>query len=331
MSRTADARTIIITGGHTGLGLATSRHILTNTTNVQLVWASRSVDVARQTALDLAPDRITVLPLDLAKLADVQPFVASVTTLIEAGTLPPLGAVVCNAGVQFAGGQHQTTEGIEETFSVNHLAHFLLVNLLLPHLLPTGRVVVVSSGTHFDAPRIWQSTLFGMPAPQYLGAAALARGAVPAGMDPASNKANRFRYTTSKLCNVLFVYELNRWLRAAGSSITVTAFDPGLMPGTGLARSNSPVERWAWNYVLPILRLFDGVNAVDTSGRNLARLATNPAVSGVSGQYVEGTTVVPSSVLSRRPELWADLWAESQKLIELNTMPHVPTAKPTLQ
>ncbi|MBO0936628.1 SDR family NAD(P)-dependent oxidoreductase [Fibrella sp. HMF5335] len=331
MIRTAHAYTIIITGGHTGLGLAASRHILTNATNVQLVWASRSGAMARQTALDMAPDRITVLHLDLAKLADVQQFVASVTTLIEAGTLPPLGAVVCNAGVQFAGGLHQTTEGIEETFGVNHLAHFLLVNLLLSHLLPTGQVVVVSSGTHFNAPRIWQSALFGMPAPQYLGAAALARGAVPAHMNPVGNKANQFRYTTSKLCNLLFMYELDRRLRAAGSQITVTAFDPGLMPGTGLARSNSPVERWAWNYVLPILRLFDGVNSVDTSGRNLARLATDPAMPSVSGQYVEGTTVVPSSVLSRRPELWSDLWAESQKLIELNTMPHVPTAKPTMQ
>ena len=318
MISTTNARTIIITGGHTGLGLATCRNVLTTTANTYLVWATRSVEVARQTALNLAPDRITVLPLDLAKLSDVRRFSEAVTTLITAGTLPPLRAVVCNAGIQFAGGQHQTAEGIEQTFGVNHLAHFLLVNLLLPHLLPDGRVVVVSSGTHFDAPRIWQSAIFGMPAPQYLGAVALAQGAVPAGMDPASAQANQFRYTTSKLCNLLFMYELDRRLRAAGSSITVTAFDPGLMPGTGLARANAPVERWVWKNVLPIMRLFEGINSVDMSGRNLARLVIDPTMAGVSGQYIEATKAVPSSALSRQPKLWADLWAESEKLARVS-------------
>ena len=318
MTTTTKVQTIVITGGHAGLGLATSRHILATTTNTQLVWATRSVEAARQTALDLAPDRIMVLPLDLSKLTDVRHFSAAVTILIQAGTLPPLGAVVCNAGIQFAGGQHQTAEGIEQTFGVNHLAHFLLVNLLLPHLLPDGRVVIVSSGTHFDAPRIWQSALFGMPAPQYLGAAALAQGAVPAGMDPASGKASQFRYATSKLCNVLFMYELDRRLRAACSQITVTAFDPGLMPGTGLARTNAPIERWVWHNVLPVMRLFNGVNSVDTSGRNLARLVTDQALAGVRGQYVEGSRAVPSSALSRQPDLWADLWTESEKLVSLS-------------
>lgn len=262
--------TIVITGGHTGLGLAASRQLLATTT-AHLVWATRSTEAARKNAAQLAQaDRISIRSLDLASLASVNQFADELIVAVQAGTLPPLGALVCNAGIQLTNGLHQTMDGIEQTFGVNHLAHFLLVDRLRPYLVQSGRVVVVSSGTHVDAPRIWQSTLFGFPAPVYLGAAALANGDVPAGLDPTGEKANQFRYATSKLCTLLFAYELNRRLRAAASGITVMAFDPGLMPGTGLARTNTPLNQWLWRNVLPIMRVFDGVNAVETSGRNLA-------------------------------------------------------------
>jgi NAD(P)-dependent dehydrogenase (short-subunit alcohol dehydrogenase family) len=274
------------------------------------------VDSATATAQQLSPQgRIQVLLLDLASLASVQALAETVQTKLAAGALPPLQALVCNAGIQFAEGLHHTADGFEQTFGVNHLGHFLLVELLLPHLNATGRVVVVSSGTHFDAPRVWTSAFFGMPGPQYLEATALARGAVPAGMDPTSIKANQFRYTTSKLCNLLFTYELNRRLRAAHSAITVNAFDPGLMPGTGLARATSKAALWAWNHVLPVLRLFPGVNAPATSGRYLARLSADPALNGRTDGYYEADQCIPSSNLSRRPELWAALWADSESLV----------------
>ncbi len=74
--------------------------------------------------------------------------------------------------------------------------------------------------------------------------------------DPANG---RRRYTTSKLCNIYFTYELSRRLEKQGSStpeksITANAFNPGLMPGTGLARDYSPLQRFAWNYLLPVIR-----------------------------------------------------------------------------
>ena len=155
-----------------------------------------------------------------------------------------------------------------------------------------------------------------MPAPQYLGVQDLARGEVPAGMAPAGVPANQFRYGTSKLCNLLFTYELDRRLRAAGSAVTVNAFDPGLMPGTGLARANGGAALWAWNHVMPGLRVFPGINAPATSARYLARLATDPALNGHSGGYYEADRLTPSSALSRRPELAAALWTASQELVD---------------
>lgn len=316
--------TILITGGHTGLGLECSRQLLADYPEAHLVWASRSVAAATAKAQQLSPQgRIHVLPLDLASLASVHTLASRVQADLASGALPPLQALVCNAGIQFATGQHRTADGLEETFQVNHLGHFLLVALLLPHLNPAGRVVVVTSDTHFDAPRVWTSAMFGLPAPQYLGAAALAHGAVPAGLDPASAKANQFRYVTSKLGNLYFTYELDRRLRAAGSAVTANAFNPGLMPGTGLARANQGPALWAWHHVLPVLRLFPGVHSPAASGRCLAWLVADPALEGRSGGYYDGDQLTPSSDLSRRPDNGADLWAESQILTQQELLPAV--------
>jgi len=310
------AQTILITGGHTGLGIECSRQLLADYPDAHLLWASRSVDLAKETARQFQPQgRVSVLPLDLASLASVRTLAEAVQAQLAAGSLPPLQTIVCNAGIQFAEGLHRTADDLEQTFEVNVLGHFLLVKLLLPHLNRAGRVVVVSSGTHFNAPRVWTSAMFGMPAPQYLGAAAVAHGDVPADLDPASAKANMFRYGTSKLCTLLFTYELDRRLREAGSAVTVNAFDPGLMPGTGLARANPAPALWMWNHVMPVLRIFPGVNSPATSGGCLARLAADPVLNGKSGGYYEGDHLVPSSELSRQPKLWADLWQECERLV----------------
>lgn len=313
---------IVITGGHTGLGLVASRRILATTPDAHLVWATRSQQVAEEAAAGLAATaRITILPLDLNALDSVRHFADDLLGRLHDGTLPPLTTLLCNAGIQFAEGEFRTIDGFERTFGVNYLAHFLLVELLRPELEPAGRIVLTDSGTHFDAPRVWTAAMFGMPPAQYLGAGPLARGAVPADLEPASAPANMFRYSTSKLCLLLFMYELDRRLRAAGSHITITAFDPGLMPGTGLGRANQGAALWAWENVLPVLRLFPGVNSPETSGANLAWLATDPAVAGVTGQYFEGRRAVPSSELSRQPQLQAELWAGTEKLLAGQPVP----------
>ena len=144
------------------------------------------------------------------------------------GTLPPLHALICNAGVQSGAKQTFTADGFESTFGVNHLGHFLLVNLLLPRLAAPARVVVVSSGTHDPALKT------GVPAPAWNDPMALAKGELgPLAAKDAPTKRGQRLYSTSKLANVLFTYELARRLPVG---VTVNAFDPGLMPGTGLVR-----------------------------------------------------------------------------------------------
>jgi NAD(P)-dependent dehydrogenase (short-subunit alcohol dehydrogenase family) len=109
--------------------------------------------------------------------------------------------------------------------------------------------------------------------PHYTTARAVAND-----FEPGSNAGKR-RYTTSKLCNLYCTYEYARRLAASSDmrlqSLRVNAFDPGLMSGTGLARTYSPAARFLWRYAMPALVLFDkSVYRPKTSARRLARLVS---------------------------------------------------------
>jgi NAD(P)-dependent dehydrogenase (short-subunit alcohol dehydrogenase family) len=166
----------------------------------------------------------------------------------------------------------------------------------------------VSSGTHNP------DQFTGMPKPEYRDAISVARP--EAGTDPAN--AGRLAYTTSKLCNIMFTYELARRLKAEGhDGISVTAFDPGLMPGTGLARDYRPLQKFLWNFVLPGLRFIPGVNSTSKSGADLARLVLDQELEGVSGKYFVGRRSVPSSKASYDERKAAELWESSVEMVRL--------------
>jgi NAD(P)-dependent dehydrogenase (short-subunit alcohol dehydrogenase family) len=245
------------------------------------------------------PERCTVMSMDLASLVSVRAF----TDNVAAAALPPLQAIVCNAGLQVVSGTEWTEDGIEMTFGVNHLGHFALVQGLLDTLTPPARIVVVSSGTHDPA------KLTGMPDPRFSSAKDLARP------DESADPDGRRRYTTSKLCNLLHAYELDRRLGCGLGEVTVTAFDPGLMPGSGLARDYSPLGRLAWRYLFPALRVLPNVNSTRASGRHLAALVNDARFDGVSGQYFEGNRPIKSSAESYDRDKARDLWETSEALL----------------
>jgi light-dependent protochlorophyllide reductase len=295
-----NTRTAIITGANAGLGLECARALLADDPSWHLVLAVRDVARGTDAVAQLGrPDRCTVLELDLASLQSVRAF----SETLRAAALPPLHAIVCNAGVQVVSGTEYTADGVETTFGVNHLGHFALVQTLLDDLARPARIVVVSSGTHDPA------KVTGMPSPMYTAAEHLAH---PAESEPADG---RRRYTTSKLCNVLFAYELDRRLGGGADGITVNTFDPGLMPGTGLARDYSSAGRWAWRYVFPVLRVLPNVNSTRNSGTRLARLVWDPALDTVSGGYFEGRRQIRSSADSYDTAKALDLWNTSEQLI----------------
>jgi light-dependent protochlorophyllide reductase len=311
--------TAIVTGANTGLGFECAR-ALAETRDWHVVVACRSAEKGLEAVTQLIAQTghksIEAMPLDLASLESVRSFAPH----FAAWRRPPLRALVCNAATQIVTGRTFTPDGFETTFAVNHLGHFLLVQLMLPQMAPPARIVIVSSGTHDPA----QTT--GMPAPLYKSARFLARpDEDPKPLDDERERgtAGRRAYTTSKLCNVLFTYELDRRLRAEragadGRAITVNAFDPGLMPGTGLARDYGRFARFAWRFVLPALRPFvPNVNSVAKSGRALASMVTEPRFALISGRYFQGTHDVPSSKDSYDPAMASELWESSAAMVKL--------------
>ena len=179
-------RTFLITGGNTGIGLATATTLARDGGRVYLACRSAvagSAAVERIKA-ESGSAAVWLLPLDLASLDSVRACAASFLARDE-----PLHVLVNNAGV--GGVRGLTADGFEVHFGVNHLGHFALTQLLLPRLSSSGpgaRVVNVSSEAHYSAPGI--------------DFAAVRRRT-------ASFTGVR-EYAVSKLCNVLFTQELAR-------------------------------------------------------------------------------------------------------------------------
>lgn len=305
-------KTIIITGGNTGLGYECAKAITQTDKSAHIVLACRNRMKADEAVTAMRKEtghqNITAMELDLASLQSVRDFVNE----LETSKLPPLYSLVCNAGVQFVDKVHISKDGYEETFAVNHLGHFLLVNLLVDKMMDHGRIVFVSSGTHDPLQKS------GMPEPVYEDALLFAHGRKDVAAKDISFHGRRL-YTTSKLCNIYCTYELaERINQRTNKQITVNAFDPGLMPGSGLARSWSPVLRFVSRYILGLLILVHpNVNTTATSGKRLASLVTNPQLANTTGKYYEGVKEIPSSVLSYNVDNRKNLWSVSAELTKL--------------
>jgi NAD(P)-dependent dehydrogenase (short-subunit alcohol dehydrogenase family) len=302
--------TAIITGGNRGLGYECARS-LAKMNNWRVIIACRDPQNAEVEIEALrrrtGNQKIEAMQFDLASLESVNSFASKVQT----SDLPPIKALICNAGIQVVSGTQYTHNGFEMTFGVNHLGHYLLVNRLLDSMDPAGRILFVSSGTHDPA------TKSGMPEPEYTNARILAFPLQPEKENPGAT--GRRRYTTSKLASVFLTYELARRLKDKGlDSITVNSFDPGMMPGTGLARDYNPIARFGWKFVLPILTLvLPGVNRVEVSGADLVYLAAAPELSGISGKYFVGRKMTASSKESYNCEKAFELWETSAELVGL--------------
>lgn len=309
------SRTALITGGTSGLGLQAARSIASSRSDWTVAITGRdeerSAEIARQLSEDAGGAPVVGLGLDLASLASVRRFAEG----LAARDLPPPAALVCNAGTQIVSGLKRTEDGFEETFAVNHLGHYLLINLLLDQLAEPARIVLVASDTHDPDRRT------GMPSPRYTDARRLADPGEAAGHTAIDG---RRRYTTSKLCNVMTAYALARHLSEPAADgrprrITANAFDPGLMPGSGLARDFSPVQRFAWRYVMPALTLLPlNAHTPRASAKALAGLVLDPALEGVSGKYFEGRRIARSSKDSYDATKADALWRDSADLVGLS-------------
>ena len=312
---------VLVTGGNSGIGLECARELARAGRHVLIASRNRvaSAEAVRSIETESGAGAAETLELDLGSLASVRQLAKE----LEARDVR-LRALVCNAGLQVSRGPSMSDDGFELTFAVNHLGHFLLANLLLARLAASApaRVVVVASGVHDPKVRT------GMPKAAVADFETLAATGGPR----PGEFSGPLAYVNSKLCNLWFAYELARRIEAAGLSsaarpLTVNAYDPGLVPGSGLARDYPAPLRLIWDWVLPgaarlLSPILPTINPAPKSGRALARLVLDPDLERVTGKYFPSHSrwrEAASSEASYDEARARELWEESIRMARLAT------------
>jgi NAD(P)-dependent dehydrogenase (short-subunit alcohol dehydrogenase family) len=293
-------KTVVMTGATAGIGLAAAEQIR-QVPNVRLLLGTRDTST-------VSADSV---PLDLARLASVRSFAATIEERLGGASIDGL---VLNAGIQFGDVDQRTADGFEATFAVNHLAHYLLLRLLMPRLASGAAVVITTSDTH-DPKALPFSSRF---APEHADAIRLAQGQVR--LIPESKASGMRAYATSKLCNVLTARALASSNFAQERGLRVIAFNPGLTPGTQLMRNSSAGVKFVVAVLMPILSPLMRLNTVAGGGDLLANLALArivPPPGRIYASQVRRQLTWPDpSELALDDTAMTKLWRDSDALVQ---------------
>jgi NAD(P)-dependent dehydrogenase (short-subunit alcohol dehydrogenase family) len=253
--------------------------------------------IGRQTALELADRgaRVLVHGRDAGRVeavvaaireleAPAEGFIADLSSLGQVRGLardvseaaPHLHILINNAGT-FLRRRRLTEDGFETTLAVNHLAPFLLTNLLLPLLRASApaRVITVASQAHRSGYLDWDN------------------------LNGEQTYDGHSAYALSKLCNILFTYELAERLR--GTGVTATCLHPGVV-GTKLLEAGFP-----------------GLSgtSLPEGARTSVLLASSSQMAEVTGAYFVGRRAERSSGTSYDPQARSRLWEETRRMVGL--------------
>jgi NAD(P)-dependent dehydrogenase (short-subunit alcohol dehydrogenase family) len=276
-------RTCVITGATSGIGRATAIALAEQGATLVLVCRDRQRGEETLAAIAAQTGRrdASLLLGDLAVQRDVRRIAAELLNGDRA-----LHVLINNAGVVNLQ-RTVTADGIESSFAVNHLAPFLLSNLLLDRLRRSApaRVVTVSSEAH----------RFGRLDFDDLG----------------NERHYRFMrvYGQTKLANILFTAELAR--RTAGDGVTANSLHPGAV-ATGLGKNNGAWARVLIALLRPFFRTPEGGAATSV------HLASSPAVAGVTGRYFVDCREKRPSDAAQDPDTARRLWDVSARLTGLS-------------
>ena len=268
---------VVLTGATRGIGRAAAIELAKGGAEVVVVGREpeRVAAVVReaQTAGSGAPVRSHVA--DLTLMASVRALAQELRDRHER-----IDVLANNAGALFAA-RTVTSEGFEQTFALNHLAPFLLTNLLRDRLRG-GRVVTTASDAHTGG-RLDLDDL----------------------QSERSYAAMRV-YGTSKLCNVLFTRELAK----RAPELRANCFHPGVVR-TGFGKNDNGVWKVLTTLGAPFVR------SPERGARSLVWLATSQEGGRLTGEFVEDEKVVQPSLAAQDAELASALWERSAALVGL--------------
>jgi NAD(P)-dependent dehydrogenase (short-subunit alcohol dehydrogenase family) len=274
-------KTVLITGGTGGIGKAAAVGLASMGARVGITGRdrTRAERAAKDIEAESGSPAVDVFVADMSSQAEVRRMAGEVLT-----AYPHLDVLVNNVG-GFWAHRRLTSDGLEHTFALNHLAPFLLTSLLLERLMASApaRVVTVSSGAQ-SMGKIDFDDLMGER--EYSGQRA---------------------YNQSKLANVMFTHELARRLK--GTGVTANALHPGMTNTSFSAedpsRSMAPIVFVA----RPFMR------SAKRGAETVVYLASSSAVEGATGSYYANRKAKKSNQTSYDREVTARLWQVSANLV----------------
>ncbi|NEU55385.1 SDR family oxidoreductase [Halorussus sp. MSC15.2] len=285
-------RVVLLTGGTSGIGREAARKLAERGATVLFTGRDREAGADVLSAVRAAAPESDgeFYPVDFGDFDAVRELARTVRTDYDR-----LDALVNNAGTSQS--ERRTTEGgVELTFAVNHLAPFLLTNLLAPRLraIAPARVVTTSSSLHENG--------------SLSDIDAIVRGEGFDALDA---------YADSKLANVLFTRELAD--RLAGTGVTANCVHPGWIPGTRLVRNAtgfSCLFTSAASLVAGVAPVgpFESVSGAADA---LVSLTTSDEVADVSGAYFDRRERASPAEAASDEELRTRLWRRSAELVGL--------------
>jgi protochlorophyllide reductase len=287
---TAGTKWCVVTGATSGIGRTMLTRLMAEFPEWRIVLlARRSQRVRELKALPGARDRLHFLDTDLASLGSVDRACAQIAAQLGAERLD---ALVLNAGVQVVNGDSASSDGLEVSFAVNYLAHFLIVERLKALLRPGARIVITSSEVHDPEAfclmgigrATWQDPLM-MSSPER------SQSHIASTVD-----RGEARYCASKLLALMFVRDLAQ----KHPEISSIAFNPSVVPGTEISRDRNWLQQLGWKYVMPWLApVLPGARSLERSASDLLWLLTQADAKRLSGHYVDGRIARPGSAESR--------------------------------
>ena len=271
----------MVTGATSGIGEVTAEALAKLDAIVIVVGRNleKSISTVNRIRAKTGNSEVEYILADFAKQGEVRKLAE---TFI--GNYNYLHVLVNNAGAVF--GKRMETDGIEMTFAVNHLAPFLLTNLLLDTIKRSvpARIINVSSLLHSRANMNFED------------------------LNATRGYDLMNAYGQSKLANILFTYELAN--RLEGSGVTVNALHPGLV-ATNLGSNNGGLKSKMWRVISKF-----GMSPEEGAKTSIF-LATSPEVANVTGKYFEKQKIVSSSKESYDKSASEKLWRISSELTEL--------------
>ncbi len=270
-------KTLLVTGCTSGLGAEALRVLALR--GACVIGTARTLEKAKLACASVVGETLP-LACELSDPASVRACVEAVKNSGKA-----LDAIICNAGVM-ALPTLQKAHGYELQFFANHIGHFLLVTGLLEQLSEAGRVVMLSSSAHRQAPKV---------------------GIEFDNLDGAKGYSGWSAYGQAKLANLLFAKELSR--RFAGSKKTANAVHPGVIR-TGLQRHMNPLLGGMLTALGPL-----GLKSVPQGAATEVYAATHPAFASVTGEYLANCNIGKPRADANDLALARKLWQVSEQIV----------------